>query len=360
MNEKVMGSLNKLSNQFVVIFVALLFSTLLLAFSGYPPLGIVEGIVQSLTSDIAGTIRWATPLIISGLAVCITYRAGIFNLGVDGQLLMGAAAGTIAALHVDTGIAILDNILVVLAAVIAGAAYAAIPALLKIYLNSDEIVSTLMLNFIAALFVDYLVTGPFRDNASGANLNATAVVPERFLLPKLDFLGPTVANISFYIALFLIVIVAIITFKMKLGKEIQIVGSNPDFARYSGINEKKVAMSVFLISGALAGILGITEITGIHRRLLSGFNPDFGMTGIVVTLVGMNNPIGVLFSGLFFGALQNGGSNMERMTEIPAAVTEIVRTVIILMMSANFAFPKLRAKFEARKGNKKVEITEVV
>lgn len=359
MMKKVTDSMKILSGPVLIILVALLFSTILLGASGFPPFAIVQGFIQSLTGDLAGTIRWSTPLIISGLAVCITYRAGIFNLGVDGQLLMGAAAGTITALNVNTGVVFLDNILIYAAAIAAGAAYAAIPALLRIYLNSNEIVSTLLLNFVAVLFVDYLITGPFRDAASGSNLNATAPISAGFLLPKLTFLGPTVANISFFAALILVAIIAIVTFKMRIGREIRLVGSNPAFARFAGINEKKVTMIVFLISGALAGFLGVSEITGIHRRLISGFNPDFGMTGIVVALVGLNNPIGVLFSGLFFGALQNGGGNMERLTSVPSAVTEIIRAVIVLMLSTKFNFNQLSAWFSSIKKKRKANNLEV-
>lgn len=342
MNEQKISTMKKGGTQLLIIVIALLLSVILLSVSGYPPLGMIQGLFQSLTGDIAGTIRWTTPLIMAGLAVAITYRAGIFNLGVDGQLLMGAAAGTIASLYVETGSSLLDNILVYLVAMLAGAMFAMIPALLKVYADSNEIVTTLLLNFVAVLFVEYLITGPFRDQASGANLNATPLIPERFFLPRLTFLGNTVANISFFLSIFLVIIVAIVVFKTKFGNEIELVGSNPNFARYVGIDEKKTTIMVFLLSGAIGGLIGITEITGVHHRLLAGFNPDFGMTGIVVTLVALNNPIGVLFSAMFFGLLQNAGGNMERMTQIPSAITQIIEAIIILMLSAKFIFPRWR------------------
>lgn len=343
--KKVRGATEVVLKQVGLIIVALVFATIFLAASGYEPLAVVNGIVEGLTDDIAGTIRWATPLILSGLAICVTYKAKVFNLGVDGQLYMGAAAGTAVALSVPQDLSpVLAISVVILAAMTAGALFAMIPALLKVYLGTNEVVSTLLLNFIAELFIEYLVSGPMRDPAEGTNLNASAVLPENTWLPRISFLQPSSANVGFYIAIIVMVIIAFIFFKTTTGHEIKMVGSNPVLAQYAGMKPKTTILKVMGLSGAIAGLVGAIEVIAVQHRLLMGFNPEFGFDGIVVSLLANNNPVGVVFSGLFFGALKNGGINMERATDVPSAVTKIVMAIIIITISAKFALPKLKKR----------------
>jgi len=350
MNKKVTGVLSITLRQVCLIIVSLILASIALGVSGYEPLAIVKGIVNGLTSDIAGTVRWATPLILSGLAICVTYKAEVFNLGVDGQLYMGAAAGTAAALALPKGMNhVISLIIVFLAAIIAGALFAMIPALLKVFLDTNEVVSTLLLNFIAILFIEYLVNGPMMDRTAGTNLNASEVLPENTWLPRISFFDPSSANIGFYIAIVVMLLITFIFYKTTLGHEIKMVGSNPVLAKYAGMKPKRTILQVMAISGAIAGMVGAIEVTAVQHRLLSGFNPDFGFDGIVVSLLANNNPIGVVFSGIFFGALKNGGINMERLTDVPSAVTEIVMAIIIITISAKFVLPKLKPRVTAAK-----------
>lgn len=353
-NNKILLAAGVVGRQAGLILVALILATIFLAVSGYEPFAIVKGLANSLTSDIAGTIRWMTPLALAGLAVCVTYKAKVFNLGVDGQLYMGAAAATAVAVSLpasmNQGVSL---IIIFAAAMAAGAAFAMIPALMKVYLNTNEIVSTLLLNFVAELFIEYLVTGPLRDPGEGTNLNASAVLEENTWLPRISFFQPSSANVGFYIAIVVMIILAFVFFKTSFGHEIKIVGSNPVLARYSGMKPKRTIIQVMAISGAIGGIIGAIEVTAVQHRLLAGFNPDFGMTGIVVSLLANNNPIGVFFSGAFFGALHNGGINMERMTDVPSAVTDIVTGIIFLTIGAKFVLPKLKKSLVARDSKSK-------
>ena len=350
---KMREPLEVLAGRIGMIILALLFAAIFLKASGYPPSAVVRGIFLSLTRDAAGTVRWATPLILSGLAVCVTYKAEIYNLGVDGQLYMGAAAATAAALMLPDADPLLSRAAVFSAAMAAGMLFALIPALLKVYLDTNEVVSTMLLNFIAALYVDYLVTGPLRDTSTGSNLNASPVIPQNTWLPRISYLAPSSANVGFYIALIAAVAIAFMFKKTTLGYEIKIVGANPQFASYGGIRPQRTTIQVMGLSGAIAGIVGAVEVSAVQHRLLAGFNPDFGFDGIVVSLLANHNPAGVVFSGLFFGALKNGGANMERITDVPSAVTKIVMAIIILTISARIALPKLRhmLKKSSRGGN---------
>lgn len=140
------------------------------------------------------------------------------------------------------------------------------------------------------------------------------------------------------------IILTFIFFRTAFGHEIKVVGSNPVLAKYAGMKPKKTILQVMAMSGAIAGVVGAVEVTAVQHRLLAGFNPDFGFDGIVVSLLANNNPIGVLFSGIFFGALKNGGINMERITDVPSAVTDIVTAIIFITISAKFLLPKLKKK----------------
>lgn len=329
----------------ILIVVALALSSVFLALSDYDPWAILKGLYQSFTQDIAGTVRWSTAMILAGLAVCVCYKAGIANLGVDGQLFLGAAAASAVALRVQEGAnQALSLIEIFLAAAVAGMLFALIPALLKIYLNVNEVVSTLLLNFIGEYFVNYLVNGPMRDPVAGTNLSASAKFAESAWLPHLKIFEPSSANVGVYIAIVLVVAVTFIFYRTTLGHEIKLVGANSEFARYSGINPKATIIKCMCMSGAIAGIIGAIEVTAVQHRLIAGFNPELGFKGIVVSLLAGNNPIGVVFSGLFFGALKNGGTNMERFTGVPSAISSIVEGIIILVICADFAFKFTRKK----------------
>lgn len=342
---KIYSAAGMVVRQVGLIVIALILATLFLALSGYEPLAIINGITDGLTMDVAGTIRWAAPLILAGLAICVTYKAEVFNLGVDGQLYMGAAAAAAVAVNIPKSTnQVLSLVLIFFAAMAAGALFAMIPALMKVYLGTNEVVSTLLLNFVAALYIEYLVTGPLRDPKAGTNLNASAVLNKNTWLPRISFFKPSSANIGFYIAIIVMLILAFIFFKTAFGHEIKIVGSNPLLAKYAGMKPRKTILQVMAMSGAIAGIIGAVEVTAVQHRLLAGFNPDFGFNGIVVSLLANNNPIGVLFSGIFFGALKNGGINMERITDVPSAVTDIVTSIIFITISAKFVLPKLMRK----------------
>ena len=197
-NNRVIAAAGVVGKQISLIIIAVIIATLFLAVSDYEPFAIVNGLIRAMTKDIAGTIRWATPLALAGLAVCVTYKAEVFNLGVDGQLYMGAAAAAAVAVHIpasmNTGVSLA---VIFAAAMLAGAMFAMIPALMKVYLNTNEVVSTLLLNFIAVLFVEYLVTGPLRDPESSTNMNASAILSENTWLPRLSYFAPSSANIGF-------------------------------------------------------------------------------------------------------------------------------------------------------------------
>lgn len=336
--------------QISMILVALLMASLFLALSHYDPLAIMKGILGGITKDLAGTIRWSAPLILAGLAISITFKAQVFNLGVDGQIYIGAAAATAVALILPPAGNLISIIIVLLTAMVAGGCFALIPAALKVYFDTNEVVSTLLLNFIAVYFITFLVSGPLRDPATATQLNASKMLPEHTWLPRLEYFAPSAANAGIYLAIGAAIAIAFLLYKTKLGHEVKIVGANSHLALYSGMKPKSTTMKVMMLSGSLGGMIGATEVMAVQHKLLAGFNPDFGFDGIVVSLLANNNPIGVIFSGIFFGLLRNGGINMERLTDVPSTMTDIVMAIVILTISAQIVIPKIWKTFRKAKG----------
>lgn len=330
--------------QIVLIIVSLIVGSIILWVSGYDPFSIFSGLGTAFTTNLGGTIRWAIPLILSGLAVSVTYRAQVFNLGVDGQLLIGASAAMFVSFLLPAdGNSFLSIVIVIVGAMIAGAAFALIPALLRVYLNTDEVITTLLLNFVGTLFVDFLILGPMKGTGEMSHSNTTNYVHENMWLPRLEGLfGSTTATIGIFIAIGVCLIMGFVMFRTRFGHDVKIVGRNTLFAKYSGIHPGRVILLTMLLSGCIAGLVGALEVLGPLRRMPQNFNPGIGFDGVVVALLAYNNPIGCIFSGFFFGALRNGALNMERFSDVPAAMSDIVQAIVILIVSAQVAVPFLK------------------
>lgn len=328
--------------QILLIVISIGLATIFLWVSGYEPFSILDGMWNSATVQLASMVRWSTGLILAGLAVCVTFKAEIWNLGIDGQIYLGGAAAAALALVLPEGNQFFNLTGMILVGMLAGAFYALIPALLKVFFNTNEVVSTLLLNFIAIRFVEYLVSGPMQDPTSITKLNASQKFPTWTWLPRLKIFEPSPSNVGFYLALVAVVIIAFVFYKTKLGYEIKIIGTNANMGIYGGMKPKMLTIVVMCISGAIAGLIGVIEVAAVQHRLINAFNPGFGFDGIVVSLLANNNPIGIILSGLFFGNLTNAGITMERVTDTPSAITDIVMAIVILTITANFVIPKIK------------------
>ena len=335
--------------QVSVILLALVIATLVIILSGYNPQSVYLGLLKGITSDIGGTLRWATPLVLSGLAISIAFRTSVWNLGVDGQLYLGAMAATVIGLLLPDVPYPFSLILAIIGGLIAGALWGGLAGLLRVLWGADELVTTIFLNYIAFLFTDLLILGPLKGTGIAAGTFSTNRIPEQYWLAR--FTTGSQINYGLVIAIIMTIIVAILMFRTKTGYEFKIVGRNPSLARYAGIKVKKTIFKCMAISGAIGGLVGVVEILGIHRRFPGRFSSGLGFDGIVVSLLANNNPIGILFSGWFFGALKVGSMNMERITEVPRAMVDIVESIIILLVSAQFVF-------KLWKQNKKVKMQE--
>jgi simple sugar transport system permease protein len=283
----------------------------------------------------------STPLLFAGTAVAIAFRAGYWNIGVEGQLLMGAvAAAGIGQLAADWP-AWLVLPAMLLGGALAGAAWALVPALLRVRLGIDEVVTTLLLNPVALLLVEALLHGPWRDPETGFPESpriATAAEFPRFLDSRL--------HLGFFIAIGLIVASWWVLSRTATGLRVRAVGLSPHAARFAGIKVERTLLRVALVSGAVAGIAGVSEVAGIQYRLTAGLSPGFGYTGIVVAMLGGLTMPGVLLAGLLLGDLGVGASSAVRSLQIPSQLGDVVEGTLLLVTIGALALYRRRASRE--------------
>ncbi len=281
---------------------------------------------------LANTLVAATPLIFTGLALALGFRSGVFNIGAAGQFLIGATCG------VWVGYAWpLPPVMHPLAALVAGALggglWGAIPGLLKARFGSHEVINTIMFNYLAFFLQDWLVKNPMKDPSPSVvrtpNILDTAVLPRLFGADSRLHLG-------FLLALLVAFGVAWLLWKTTVGFELRTVGNNPDAARYAGIQPGRTTVLAMALSGALAGLGGTVQILGVDHNLPTLFSTDFGFDAIPVALLGQNQPLGVVFSAILFGALRNGSDLMQLRSGgvVSKEVIFIVQALVLLLTAA--------------------------
>jgi general nucleoside transport system permease protein len=276
---------------------------------------------------LADALVRATPLIIAGLAVALAFRGGVFNIGAEGQLLVGAAAAAAVTLAWGESLGRLTVIAALISAGVAGAIWAGIASELKRRFHVLEIISTIMLNFVAIHLVSYLVRGPLQE--------PTRIYPQTETIPafaRLPVLLPgTRLHLGFAAAVILAIALAWFFRKTAAGFRIRAVGASPTAAWSTGrIDVAKTSTLVFLLSGALAGVAGGIEVSGVTFALYENISPGYGYTAIAVALIAGLNPIGVIASGIFFGILETGAIALQREFAVPSSLASVVEAALIL------------------------------
>ena len=280
---------------------------------------------------ISETLFAATPLILAGLAVAVGFQAGLFNIGVNGQMLIGGMVGLWVGFSIDVPM-IVHIPLAIVGAMAGGALWGAIAGFLKAKTGAHEVITTIMLNFIAIFLVDYLLTTSIFQQA-GRNDPISQPANPSAQFPTL--IGGYRLNIGFLIALAAVGIVWWLMYRSTVGFEFRAVGFNPSGGRYAGMNVAWVYVSVMAVSGALAGIGGANQILGLEPyRGISNFAGTIGFDAIALALLGRSNPIGVLLAGLLFGALRAGGREMQGAAGIPIDLVLVLQALIIVMIAA--------------------------
>jgi general nucleoside transport system permease protein len=285
------------------------------------------------TDNIGMTLFYATPLIFTGLSVAIAFHAGLFNIGAEGQLTVGAlAAAAIGAVWATCPI-IVAPVLAVFSAATAGAAWGAIPGWLKARRGSHEVINTIMFNFIAVGLSSY-VTLYLLKNPDSQNPE-TRAIGQNYLLHQFNFFSPAPVSLALPLALLCAGFVWMLLWRTPLGFEIRAVGQSEAAARAAGIDAAKIKIIAMSLAGGLAGLVGTAEVLGNAARFKVGFSPEYGFIGIAVALLGRNQPLGILAGALLFGALHKGAQDLDIETEhVTREVALILQALVILSVSA--------------------------
>ncbi|RLC62713.1 MAG: ABC transporter permease [Chloroflexi bacterium] len=326
----------------VSLILALLFGGLLLTIFGINPLKAYRVMARGSLGDgyaISETLVKAIPLMLTGLGISIAFRMLFWNIGAEGQLAIGGIAASYVALFLSDSLpAPLVLPLMALFAVLAGATWGGIPALLKAFIGVNEILTTLMMNYIAILLVEYLYLGPWRDPA-GYGFPGSAPFPESAWLPRLT--GRVHAGLIF--ALLAAVLIWFILNHTRWGYEIRVIGENPRAARYTGVSIARNVLLVMLLSGGLAGLAGMAEVAGLTRRLY-GLTVGYGYTAIIVAWLASLNPWGVILVAFLMAALLVGGDQIQIALQTPAAVALVLQGAILFFVLGGSIFVNYRVK----------------
>jgi simple sugar transport system permease protein len=296
--------------------------------------------------SVTDTLVKACPLIFTALSFAFAARCNVYNIGAEGQLYMGALASVAVGIYVKGLPVFLHLPLGILAGGAAGAVWASLAAVIKIKKGVSEVVTTIMLNYIAILIPSALVYGPMIENAIRSpqprEVMTSALLPVLFTRTKLHG--------GIILALAAIVVYHIIYRHTAFGFKLAAVGYNNVAARFSGINTGRNMFLSMLISGFLAGLAGTTEMLGTNHRLIIGFSNNFGFDGIAIALLGRRSPLGIFLSAILFGALRMGATSMQRSTDVPMQIVTIIQGIIILFVLAGEVYQNILQRWlEKRK-----------
>lgn len=323
---------------FSVLAVVLAFAVgaILIAGQGRSPIAAYGALLDGAfgnRNSLAETLVRTVPLALAGIGISIAFRAGVFNVGAEGQLFVGGmVAAWIGVAFPDLPGAILLPSMIV-AAFAAGALWSAVAGWLKLRFRANELITTIMLNYIAIFLVAYLLHGPLQDPDSP--LGQTALLPHDAWLPAL--LAKTRLHAGLVLVIAAVLVSHMFLWRTVWGFRLRVVGFNPWAALNAGIESPRVVMIAFLLSGGLAGLAGFAEVAGVQHRMIEGLSPGYGYTAIIVALLGQTTPFGVLLASILFAALQVGASTMESAAHVPGTLTTIIQGLVVLFLIAHRA-----------------------
>lgn len=305
--------------------------------------GMISGAVGSPTA-IGRTLLNAIPFVFAGLAVAFAFKGGLFNIGGEGQLFLGAVTSA----WIGIALAGLPGpVLLPLALVgggLAGALWGALSGALKAYTGAHEVITTIMLNYIALVITGWLVSqgsrsqgiapGPLRDPNPLNIVPRTAKIAEAARLPVMFTLGDESIHLGLVLAILAVIVIAFLIWRTTIGFEVRTVGQNPSAARAAGINVARVTILTMAVSGGLAGLAGAVETLGRNYYFAPNFNVGYGFDSIAISLLGGNHPVGVALSALLFGAMDAGGTDMQFASHVPTEILQVVQALVLMFVAA--------------------------
>jgi ABC-type uncharacterized transport system permease subunit len=332
-----------------VLVTFLLTSGFVLAVGANP----VEAAYYFLLDPLSNPVRLievlvkATPLLMTGAAVAFAFAGGYWNIGVEGQLYMGATVATAIGLQMHNFPAWIALPLIVIGGFLAGMAWAILPAFMKVRLKIDEVVTTLLLNYVAIYIVSAVLNGPWRDPVSqwpqSPEIAASAIFPR--LIPRSRL------HLGFILAILIIIGLWFVLSRTAFGLKMRAVGYNLEAARFSGIHVNRVVMIVALISGGIGGLAGASEVAGIHFHLIDALSPGYGYTGIIIATLGSLNAIGVAAAALFIGLVDTGSQTVSRALGVPAYLGDVLQATLLLVTLAMLLLQSYRISLRRKGGS---------
>lgn len=352
------GIIREITFPLIAVLAAFLVGGIIVALVGDNPLTVYQLFFASAFGTVDGlgyTLFYATPLIFTGLAVAVAFKCGLLNIGAEGQLVVAAFAAAWVGLTLPGWPAIIVVLLAMLAAVLVGGVWAGIPGVLKARFGAHEVITTIMMNFIAAAIASYLTQYHYREPGDpilqtlpiAQEVNGAVVGPHiprihsLLALIGIDFPSRIPLNLAFLLALVACVVVYVFLWKTKWGYELRAVGISPPAAEYGGISISRNIVMAMFISGMLAGMVGINEVLGYRYRYYDAFSAGigYGFTGIAVALLGRNHPFGVLLAAILFGALIRSGPFIDLFTtDVSKDWVVILQAIVILFVACEAIF----------------------
>lgn len=336
------------------IVIALILGLIMIAMMKISPVkafaALVEGSFGS-TNSMAETMVKMTPLLFTGMGYALANRCGLTNLGMEGQMYIGALFSAFTGIYV-TGLPMIVHLpLCILAGFLGGGIWGWIAGELKVRVNASEVITTVMLNTIAIILIEYMVTGPMMEPPGITGQSSPVLDTAKFSI----LIKGTRVHGGFIFGLFIIFLFWLFLWKSKKGYEVRVSGFNLQAARYSGINTDRNTLLVMFLAGGIAGLAGACEVMGVQGRLYADFSPGYGFDGIAVALIGNNSPIGVIFGALLFGAFRAGGNRMRMRTQVPDSIVSVIQAFVVIAVVASQMLMGIWNESQMKKQQKKSE-----
>ncbi len=318
---------------FIAVALALLVGAGIMMITGHDPIQSYTALINGALGKpraVGNTLAKTITLCLTGLAMSLAAKAGVFNVGGEGQLFLGAMAAAVVGAKAQ-GPAWLVVTLSLLAAMAAGGLYALLPGWLKVKWKVDEVITTIMLNSVAIYFCSYLANGPLKTAERGIATGTDSIMKEAAFTPLIKLSNLTTG--AFYAAVVVLIVWYIMT-RSSVGFEMKLTGENDTFARYGGISTGRLMLWSMVFSGAICGMVGMLEVFGLHKRFITTVSNEFYFDGMLVAMIMRYNPFGVVLMSFFFAVLSIGGKSMELSAGVPSELILIVQSIIIFFMAA--------------------------
>lgn len=317
----------------VNIFISMVLGSILILAQGENPLEVYYYLLIDPLTSMSGILKVlgkATPLIFCGLAATVAFRCSLFNVGIEGQIYLGGLAAAAVALYVPISTPVLKVLCCLVAAMAVAGAWAALAGWLKTRFHVHEVLSTIMLNYVASAMVSFLLLNFMKEDGINPRTNP---FPDNALLPQLA--PPDQVNVGLFLSLLAAVVLIFLIYRTSLGWRIDAVGKNMTAARFAGISAKKVLMAAICISGMLGGLAGAERVMGAYGYMELNFSPGYGYDGMIVAVIARNNPVGAVIVGLFMGLLHYGGVNINMYTDISIEWVYVLIAVMFILVVAD-------------------------